>query len=377
MEEGRRRCSRCGRYCSDLSSTARDEVAATLQKCWNDEIGREARRKFVKQADDLEAAAYTLRRLAKVYDRLADDMESAQRTLRSALDYAQRHELEIDESGRVQPKNPKVGKPGVMDPHVAHVRPIVEEALRKATKADTEAATLIPTIQGLAEVDDPRLARTALARNGDNPLAIALRLHATRGDLHPINVGPAQIEAVKRAAAETGVSRKLLLAILWQEQQWYQNFDSDLQGPIPFIGRVLNWALRETGVRPDKSLGITHMKLETAREVMNAYPREFTSADGKFLGDLDDSQLAKYIEENPNESVRLSAYYLARLGENPYGAGSDKQLFCYTPQSLSKCARRMPSMVIPRKSGGMRLPGERRTGMSCRRHLTMRWHGMR
>lgn len=315
------------RHCDDLSSTAREEVAVTLKMCWNDETGKKARRKFVKQADALEAAADTLRGLAKVYDTLADDMEAAQRDLHSALDYARRHDLEVDESGRVGPKNPVFRAPNAKNPHIEHVTPIVDEALRKAGKADTEAEAMIRSIQGLVEVTDPKPARDVPAHGPSSPIAIALRLHATRGSLHRINVGPSQLDAVDRAVAETKISKRLLLAILWQEQQWYQKkWDSDLSGPIPFLGRLFNWTLRETLV-PDKSLGITHMKLDTVREVMHTYEDKFKFADGRILGDLSDSQLSKYIEERPNEAIRLSAYYLKRLRSNPYGAETDKQLF--------------------------------------------------
>ncbi|MGN5389950.1 hypothetical protein [Streptomyces sp. JL7001] len=42
----------------------------------------------------------------------------------------------------------------------------------------------------------------------------------------------------------TGISRKLLLAILWQEQQWYQNFSPGLTGPLAQAGRIFNWTLQ-------------------------------------------------------------------------------------------------------------------------------------
>ncbi|MBB5935003.1 hypothetical protein [Streptomyces zagrosensis] len=69
------------------------------------------------------------------------------------------------------------------------------------------------------------------------------------------------------------------------------------------------------------------MKLETARGVIENNKASFTLADGTYLGDLGDSELTKYIEENPNENIRLSAYHLKQLSEQPYGADTDKQLF--------------------------------------------------
>ncbi len=69
------------------------------------------------------------------------------------------------------------------------------------------------------------------------------------------------------------------------------------------------------------------MKPDTAREVMGHNREAFTLTDGTFLGDLDDAQLTKYIEENPDENIRMSAYHLLRMQEEPYGARTDKQLF--------------------------------------------------
>lgn len=122
------------------------------------------------------------------------------------------------------------------------------------------------------------------------------------------------------------MSKTLLLSILWQEQQWYQNYDKDGRGFLPSIGRMFNWTLQQT-IKPDKSLGITHMKLGTARNVIGQHRQAFTTPDGTYLGDLSDAQLTKYIEENPNEDIRLSAYHLQELQKNPYGADTDKQLF--------------------------------------------------
>jgi hypothetical protein len=87
----------------------------------------------------------------------------------------------------------------------------------------------------------------------------------------------------------------------------------------------LDWAL-EDSVYPGKSLGITHIKLSTARQVIADCPAAFTVGT-TCLDDLSDAELAKYIEENPAEDIRLSAYYLAQMKRNPHGALTDKQLF--------------------------------------------------
>ncbi|MFB7368232.1 hypothetical protein ACFC0D_00045 [Streptomyces sp. NPDC056222] len=314
------------KQCEGIGSYARDEVASTLRQCWVGDTGTAARTRFVKHADDYEAAALALRAMARAYDDLADDITDAQRDLTSALDYARTHELKVDDSGRVQLAK-AVAVPAGSTEHlepVRHAQGIIDDALSKATRADTEAARALRTVEGLTAITDPKLVKEAL--NSGSPLSIALRLSGGLDGLHPINVSPAQLAAVERAARETGMSKRLLLAILWQEQQWYQNHNPSLRGPLSSFGRFFDWTLQQT-IKPDKSLGITHMKLETARTVIENNRERFTLADGTYLGDLNDSQLTKYIEENPNEDVRLSAYHLKQLQEQPYGADTDKQLF--------------------------------------------------
>ncbi|MEJ8644466.1 hypothetical protein WKI68_30460 [Streptomyces sp. MS1.HAVA.3] len=314
------------KQCDGLASYARQDVARTVNRCWVGEAGRAATERFVKHADDYETSALALRALAKAYDDLAEVITGAQRDLNSALDYARARDLKVDDSGRVQLSKPVMvpqGSTEHLEP-VNHAQGIITEALRKAGQADVDTARALRTIEGLTAVSDPKLAKEALTPG--SPLAIALALSGGVDGLHPINVSPAQFAALNRAAAETGISRKLLLAILWQEQQWYQNFSPGLTGPLAQAGRIFNWTLQQT-LKPDKSLGITHMKPDTAREVMGHNREAFTLTDGTFLGDLDDAQLTKYIEENPDENIRMSAYHLRRMQEEPYGARTDKQLF--------------------------------------------------
>ncbi|MEU1281995.1 hypothetical protein [Streptomyces sp. NPDC005805] len=153
-----------------------------------------------------------------------------------------------------------------------------------------------------------------------------MRLDGGLGDIHPINVPHNVLTAVNRASTETGISRKLLLAILWQEQQWYQNHNPSLRGPLTEFGRFFNWGLT-LYPKPDKSLGITHIKLPTARAVLDEYPDSFRLTDGRSMRELSDAELAAEIEADPELDVRLSAHHLAMLRENPYGADTDKQLF--------------------------------------------------
>ncbi|NXY96497.1 hypothetical protein HYE82_19300 [Streptomyces sp. BR123] len=158
----------------------------------------------------------------------------------------------MDDSGRVQLSHPVMvpqGSTEHLEP-VNHAQGITFDALRKATQADVDTARALRTIEGLTSISDPKLAKEALTPG--SPLAVALALSGGVDGPHPINVSPAQFAALNRAAAETGISRKLLLAILWQEQQWYQNFSPGLTGPLAQAGRIFNWTLQQT-LKPDKS----------------------------------------------------------------------------------------------------------------------------
>jgi hypothetical protein len=185
----------------------------------------------------------------------------------------------------------------------------------------------------------------------NGPVGLALRLITESDTVHPINIPPEVIEAIKRESARTGVSEDLLLSIVWQEQQWYQNIDPGLDSGITEGGRIFDWTLEES-VRPDKSLGITHMKIGTVRNVMTANRGDFI-VDGKFLGDLNDSQLTKFVEENPVYDIKLSAQYLAGLKKNPTGTSTDKQLFMLyaadTPQ-VREANERYGDATGPRKA---------------------------
>ncbi len=313
------------KQCDALASYARDEVAATLRQCWVGDAGRAAREKFVKHAGDYEAAAVGLRALARTYDDLADDIAAAQRDLSSALDYAHRQGFQVDDSGRVNVPKASAGDAAAdKETERSHAQGIITDALTRASRADTAAARSLRTVEGMTSLGDAKLAQAALLPN--SPLGIALRLSGGLDGLHPINVPPNVLTAVNLASTETGISRKLLLAILWQEQQWYQNHNPSLRGPLTEFGRFFDWSLTLTA-KPDKSLGITHMKTDTARTVVEKYRDKFQLEDGRYLADLSDTELAALIEHQPELDVRLSAYHLAALRDDEYGAKTDKQLF--------------------------------------------------
>ncbi|MDI5969329.1 hypothetical protein POF50_008215 [Streptomyces sp. SL13] len=295
------------KHCRAVASYARDDVAATLKMCWVSDAGRAARARFVQHAGDYEAAGDALHGLAKTYDTLADAVSDAQRTLHAALDHAAAHGLTVAGDGEVTGHASGHDQDAVHD-QVTHAAGLIADALAAATRADSTAADEMRTITALTTITSPDLVAQALAHEADSPLGIALRLNQGPDGLHPLNISATQLDAIRQASQETGISQQLLMSIVWQEQQWYQNSDPGLGGPQALAGHLFDWALEQT-VKPDKSLGITHMKIPTARQVI-ARDRAAFTVDGTYLDDLDDARLTKYIEQNPGEDIRLSAHYL-------------------------------------------------------------------
>ncbi|MFF3552513.1 hypothetical protein ACFYXL_03730 [Streptomyces tsukubensis] len=317
---------RAAQQCEALGAFARDEIGQTLKKCWSGDAARGARDAFHQNAGDYEAAAVALRALAKTYDGLAETITTTQRDLRSGVDYARRNGLVVDESGRVR-VDPGSAKDPADDKkdEVTHAAEVISAALATAGLADRNAARDMRTFEGMTKLGDANMAREAL--NPNSPLAIALRLSGGLDGVHPLNVPPTVLASVDRAARETGMSRKLLLAILWQEQQWYQNFNPSGRGLFSEFGRFANWAAIASGQVQDKSLGIVHIKPDSARKVAADNAGKFMLTDGRDVKDLSNQELAVLIENDPELSVRLAAHHLAALRENQHGSATDKHLF--------------------------------------------------
>lgn len=207
---------------------------------------------------------------------------------------------------------------------IQHAQPLAEQTLAAANKADDDAAVNLRMIASLSLVSDPSTIDEAM-REG-SPLNIALRIKE-RGEVsHKIDISPHLLSAADQASRETGINRKLLLAILWQEQQKYQNIHPKHDGPISHRCKYLNRIPRET-IFPDKSAGIIHLKPATARAALEDHP-EFFPMKGEDPRSLSDSDIVAYIETHPAEAIRVSAFHLAKLrdGEGP-GNQTAKDLF--------------------------------------------------
>ncbi|GAA4534128.1 hypothetical protein [Amycolatopsis samaneae] len=302
-------------HCRDVASGAR-YVAYTLTQAWPDDAGKQARQRFVQHAADYEIAGTVLAKLVTVYDAFAGHIDDAQQMLNSALDYARQNELTVGDDGKVTGKAEK-------GPEIRTAGQLVAGALNYATTWDQTTANWLRTIGSLTAETDPEVVNLRLEHGGDSASDIANRLKNRPDDVHELDIPPELLDEVRRIAKETGISEGLLTAILWQEEQWYQNWEKD-GGLVTEFGHILNEEAQ--GLKPDKSLGITHMKLDAAREVISKNPAAFTE-NGKYLGDLADLDLMQRIEKDRNLDVKLSGYYLAELRKNPYGAETDKQLF--------------------------------------------------
>lgn len=124
---------------------------------------------------------------------------------------------------------------------------------------------------------------------------------------------------IDKVSRETGVHRDLLIALCWQEQQWYQAYDNTSGGMFTWLGRRFDFGLEQT-IYPGKSLGITHLKLPTVRGVI-------ANMNDSGLSNLNDAQLTKMIEQDPDLDILISANYVKQLSQNPYGANTDEDLF--------------------------------------------------
>ncbi|MBU3067746.1 hypothetical protein KO481_40290 [Nocardia sp. NEAU-G5] len=183
----------------------------------------------------------------------------------------------------------------------------VQQLLASAQAADTDLATAI---------------------SWNTPIAIANRLANNR--LHPINLSPDLIAYTEQQATADGIDPAVLLAILWQEQQWYQGDDGLFGAGEQDFGHIFDWMLTQT-VDPTKSLGIAHMKLPTARMLADQYG--ITVGDTP-LSSLNDAQLAKLMEEDKQVDIALAGKYLQYLRDEPtpgepahYGANTNAQQF--------------------------------------------------
>ncbi|MGH8884603.1 MAG: hypothetical protein ACRDYX_05415 [Egibacteraceae bacterium] len=139
---------------------------------------------------------------------------------------------------------------------------------------------------------------------------------------HPVNLSPELVQYAREVARQVGISEQLMLMILWQEQQWYQN--ADPAGPVDEFGQFFNWSLRELGIRPDKSLGVAHMKVSTLRDLIRTH--HLTDVNGRDLNSYSDDELAKWLEVDQRSAIYLAGLYLKDL-QHKQGDWSDKQTF--------------------------------------------------
>jgi hypothetical protein len=100
-------------------------------------------------ANSYEVAAATIRSVVSVLDGLSEAVEITQKSLQSAVDYATRLGLTVDDQGvpHVPESSPDYGTPiGIIEEIAA--KNLIDEALQRATRIDGDAATELDKIAG-------------------------------------------------------------------------------------------------------------------------------------------------------------------------------------------------------------------------------------
>lgn len=246
------------------------------------------------------------------------DFSAAQRYLNNTITAADKLQLHVDTDGNVSP--PPMSAADRHDPtSIAY--------WGKLSSAASAIEGRFWKARNLAKEADERL-QAALAGLGSSSFSgkgdLATRLAKTIDTPgHPLNVQPSLMAAARQAAQRYGISENLLSMILWQEQQWYQN-DGGTKGIMPWIGHQFNDGLQET-LRPNKSMGITHLKAQTALDVL---ARDgVKDENGRLHKTYSQSDIASKLEDDPRFAIDVAARYLGQIQGEAGGNWSDKQTF--------------------------------------------------
>jgi hypothetical protein len=121
--------------------------SGALDDHWTDAVGQRAGQQLKDLANRYEVAAAAIRGVVSVLDGLSEAVEITQRSLHSAVDYATRLGLTVDDQGaaHVPENSPDYGTPmGLIA--VLGANELIDEALKRATQIDGDAATELDKI---------------------------------------------------------------------------------------------------------------------------------------------------------------------------------------------------------------------------------------
>ncbi|GAA2738691.1 hypothetical protein [Actinocorallia aurantiaca] len=298
-------------------------VAKTDEAGWKGLAADAARKEISRPATRLELAAAQAGSVAGFMRGGYDELRAAKQRLKDALSDASAIRLRIGDDGALHFPEPRAED--ALDPahmvesiqlrqQASKIHDRFEEAVRLATTADERLAG------GLSRLGADNLeGRTDLAKSLADTLA-------NFGD-HPVNLPPGLVELARQLARRHGISDRLMLMTLWQEQQWYQNHGG--YGPFSTLTEKFGNEFNKNYQKyrdETKSMGISHMKAETARDIVTQHG--MADSNGRPYSSYNDQELAERIEDDPQFALDLTARYLADIqNEDEEQPWSDKQTF--------------------------------------------------
>lgn len=114
--------------------------AAALSEHWTDQVGQNAAQRLKDLGNAFEIAAVEIRSVVSTLDGLADAAKLAQQSLHSAVDYATRSGMVVDDGGHVNMSDPRTMH---NDPDFQQARGesqrLIDEAVAEANRIDQDA----------------------------------------------------------------------------------------------------------------------------------------------------------------------------------------------------------------------------------------------
>jgi hypothetical protein len=305
--------SSLARTLQGADTSYRDRVTGTVQGAgWQGEAAGAAMSEMGPLQSKVHIAAGEAGSISGLLEGGVRDLTEAQQRLKAAIRDAVGSHLRVADDGSLT--LPQLSAADRRDPesqrywHELHTRAQnISDRFKEALRLATEA--------------DDRLSH-ALAGLGKGDLATKLAMQLMGFTDHPVNLPPELIEYAREAAKRNGISDRLMLMILWQEQQWYQNYGKG-KGPAGSFGRWLDRTAQDW-YKHDKSMGVAHMKVATARDVLERH--NVKDQQGRPYSSYSDSELAAKLGNDPRFAIDTSARYLSDIKNEPDG-WSDKQAF--------------------------------------------------
>ncbi|HEX6467848.1 MAG TPA: hypothetical protein VF069_02035 [Streptosporangiaceae bacterium] len=313
MEDAAKAWRRFSAVLAEAQVAYRDDVLGSVRAAsWEGAAADAAVRQMTPLGQRVQVASTQAGSVASVLDAGARELRAAQKELTDAIRDADGIHLRVGDDGSLT--LPEMSPADRRDP----------ESIRYWASLRQQAEQIEARFQAAmrnAEESDRRLSEELTNLGADGDYATALATQLAGFSEHPVNLPPELIAYARQAARKYGISDTLMLMILWQEQQWYQNYGSG-NGPIGALGRWFDRTVQD--IKGDKSMGVTHMKPDTAREVL---ARDGARDEhGRLYSTYSDDELAANLEDDPRFAIDTTARYLSQIKSEP-DHWSDKQTF--------------------------------------------------